>query len=242
MNTMRSFDRVIDTIKSAEEKIDRILATGDISQDGSVQSYANFIAAVERLDAPYSWLPGNHDDAQVMSEVTTACGAGEKQVRCKNWLIILLDTSAPDQVHGYLTEQELGFLASALKSAEQDESIDHCLICLHHNPIPGNAEWMRDIGLHNSEELFEVLGNSSISRALIYGHIHQDLDLMHNDVRCFCTPSTCIQFKPEVSSFTLDENSPGYRTLKLYPDGSIESEVYRITADGNRADLDSGGY
>lgn len=242
MNTMRSFGRVIDSIRLNERNIDHVLATGDISQDGSLKSYTNFTEMIESLNAPFSWLPGNHDDASVMENIPTNCGAGEKQVKCNNWQLVMLDTTTPDQVHGFLSEQELVFLACALSAAEQNPAIDHCLICLHHNPIPADAEWMQDIGLRNSDDLFAVLSQSTLVRAMVYGHIHQDLDLIHENIRCFCTPSTCIQFKAQAKNFALDQNSPGYRNIQLYQDGRIESEVVRITADENLADLDSDGY
>jgi Icc protein len=41
-------------------------------------------------------------------------------------------------------------------------------------------------------------------------------------------PSTCFQFKPKCASYTLDDKAPGYRLFLLYPDGKIESNIYRI--------------
>jgi len=77
---------------------------------------------------------------------------------------------------------------------------------------------------------------------VVYGHIHQELDFMHNGIRCFCTPSTCIQFKPNVAEFALDRLNPGYRTFRLYSDGRIESEVIRVTGVEFEADYTSVGY
>ena len=51
---------------------------------------------------------------------------------------------------------------------------------------------------------------------------------MHKNIRCLCTPSTCIQFKADVANFELDKVNPGYRSLKLFADGSIETEVRRV--------------
>ena len=50
------------------------------------------------------------------------------------------------------------------------------------------------------------------------------------------------EFKPEVIDFALDEVNPGYRRLKLYSDGTIESEVIRINGAEFRPDYDSEGY
>jgi Icc protein len=108
--------------------------------------------------------------------------------------------------------------------------------------VPGTSAWMRDIGLENGQEFFETIKMSSKVRSLVYGHIHQELDFEHEGVRCFCTPSTCIQFKPKVTSFSLDRVNPGYRSLQLYADGSIDSEVSRVSGEIFEADYNSPGY
>ena len=101
---------------------------------------------------------------------------------------------------------------------------------------------MKDIGLENGAELFSTLKKSSKVKCVLYGHIHQELDFSHEGVRCLCTPSTCIQFKPKVTDFSLDRVNPGYRSLRLFADGSIESEVKRVSGGTFEADYNSPGY
>jgi len=228
------------SIWSREEGIDFILATGDIAQNATVAAYRQFLDGIARLEAPLRWIPGNHDSAAVMLDVDDE--ASGKEVRINNWQILFLDSSVEGQVHGRLTPEELAFLDAGLAAAQQDDAVDHCLICLHHNPVEGSAVWMHDIGLHNKEEFFAVLARFDKCRCVVYGHIHQELDFEHAGVRCLCAPSTCIQFKPEVTNFTLDRCNPGYRTLKLHGNGDIETEVLRITGYESAADFRSTGY
>lgn len=242
MNTQESFDHVLKVIKKNETDIDVILATGDIAQDASVSGYEKFIEMVTPLKAPFYWIPGNHDVASVMKEVAKGKPYCDKLIKLNNWLIIMLDTSIVGQVHGRLSVAELDFLDRSLRDANDDSSIDHCLICLHHNPVEADAKWMGDIGLHNHTEFFALLNSSFKVKALLYGHIHQELDFQHNGLRCLCTPSTCIQFKPAVTNFELDDISPGYRNLKLYEDGTIKTQVFRVTEKYFEIDLESEGY
>ena len=242
MNTNETLNHVIELVKQNEEEIDLVLATGDIAQDASEKAYQNFLDTVAKLDAPFRWIPGNHDSANVMSRIAEGTETGEKTAQLNNWLIILLDSSILGQAHGKLNKTELIFLRSVLRAAEQDETIDHCLLTMHHNPVPGNSAWMRDIGLENRQEFFDIIKMSSKVRCVLYGHIHQELDFKHEGVRCFCTPSTCIQFKPKVTSFSLDRVNPGYRSLQLYADGSIEPEVRRVSGEIFEADYNSPGY
>ena len=242
MNTHNSFEKVLDTVKGRKKSIDLILATGDIAQDASEAAYKHFASNIEELDAPFRWIPGNHDSAKVMSEVANGSDASDKTVRINNWQILMLDTSVEGQVHGMLAKDELAFLESKLQEAEINNSVDHSLVCLHHNPVKGNAGWMKDIGLHNKNEFWGLLKQSSTLRCVVYGHVHQELDYEHEGVRCLCTPSTCIQFKPNVVNFALDQVNPGYRTLSLHDNGSIDSEVHRVEGEEFEADFSSGGY
>ncbi len=242
MNTHNSFEQVLNVVKEREESIDLVLATGDIAQDASEAAYKIFADNIAELKAPYRWIPGNHDSAKVMSEVANGTSASEKAIRVNNWQILMLDTSVEGQVHGMLKPEELEFLTAKLQEAEIDNSVDHSLVCLHHNPVKGNAGWMKDIGLHNKNQFWETLKQSSTLRCVVYGHVHQELDYEHEGIRCLCTPSTCIQFKPNVVNFALDQVNPGYRTLCLHDDGRIDTEVHRVEGEGFEADFSSGGY
>jgi Icc protein len=242
MNTHETFSKVLGVLQNNEEVIDLVLATGDIAQDGSAAAYQKFMNDIQVLDAPVRWIPGNHDIRDIMRDVAGDSGFCNKVEKIGNWQVVLLDSSRLNHVDGFLNEKEMEFLESALTDAELDNDIDHCLITLHHNPVPGSSSWMKDIGLRNDREFLDLIKNHDIVRSVVYGHIHQDLDFMMGDVRYFCTPSTCIQFKPEVIDFALDEQNPGYRRFELFADGRIDSEVVRINGSAIVADFDSEGY
>lgn len=242
MNTADSLNHVVKMVAHHENAIDLILATGDIAQDASIAAYEKFLEAIAPLNTECRWIPGNHDVATVMEYVAKDSGLCSKTIQLQNWYIVMLDTSIVGQVHGRLAESELEFLQEKLEFVKATNSIDHCMICLHHNPIPGSAEWMKDIGLQNDERFFKIAASCSKVNSVVYGHIHQSLDFEHMGIRCFCTPSTCIQFKPHATSFALDEVSPGYRSFTLHEDGSIESDVKRIMHSDLDVDFESGGY
>ena len=242
MNTQDSLNHVIDLVKIKESTIDLILATGDIAQDASFDAYNNFSKAISELGAPYRWIPGNHDNIAMMELISAVTDACERVITINNWQILMLDTSILGQVHGRLADKELQLIDTTLTAAQNDAEVEHCLVCLHHNPISGGAVWMHDIGLENGEEFSDRLARFDKVRAIVYGHIHQELDFMHDQHRCFCTPSTCLQFKPNAIDFTLDNVNPGYRNFKLFEDGRIESEVYRVTGSDFEADYSSLGY
>ena len=174
MNTHHSFELVLKTVKEHEPAIDLILATGDIAQDATPEAYKNFASNITDLKAPFRWIPGNHDNASVMTEIANGSGANEKSIRINNWLILMLDTSIMGQVHGQLAPAELDFLGNSINDSNRDDAIDHVMICLHHNPVQGNAGWMKDIGLHNKDEFWKLAKKSEKIRCVVYG-----LSLIH---------------------------------------------------------------
>ena len=101
---------------------------------------------------------------------------------------------------------------------------------------------MKDIGLQNAEEFFDSVTAGSKTRCVVYGHIHQDLDYQYRGIRCLCTPSTCIQFKPHVKNFELDRVNPGFRSIHLHEDGKIDTRVHRFAGSALEADFTSTGY
>ena len=74
LQTQASLDAVVDMVLEQISRMDLVLATGDITQDGSEAAYRRFIASSLRLPAPCYWIPGNHDDAELMARLTALDG------------------------------------------------------------------------------------------------------------------------------------------------------------------------
>lgn len=68
MNTRDSLQKVIDLVQAQQADIDLVLATGDLSQDGTLASYQAFRDLSAQIPAPARWIPGNHDEPHVMAQ------------------------------------------------------------------------------------------------------------------------------------------------------------------------------
>lgn len=238
MNTRDSLQRVIDLVLAQQPRIDLMIASGDLSQDGTLESYQLFRDMTRQIAAPARWIPGNHDEPQLMAQAATQSPLLESVVDIGNWRITLLDSAVPGSVPGYLRDEQLQLLARSLSEAPER----HHLVCLHHHPVPIGCAWMEPIGLRNPEALFAVLDRFPQTRALLWGHVHQEVDRLRNHVRLLASPSTCIQFEPGSEDFKVDEMAPGYRWLRLLPDGRLETGVERVTGFDFQIDYDSSGY
>ncbi|WP_448722810.1 3',5'-cyclic-AMP phosphodiesterase [Pseudomonas farris] len=238
MNTRDSLQKVIELVKLQQPQIDLIIASGDLSQDGTLESYQLFRDLTRQIDAPARWIPGNHDEPQIMAEAAVQSALLESVVDIGNWRVTLLDSAVPGSVPGYLQDEQLQLLARSLSEAPQR----HHLVCFHHHPVSIGCAWMEPIGLRNPEALFAVLDRFPQVRAVLWGHVHQEIDQMRNDVRLIASPSTCIQFEPGSDDFKVSEQAPGYRWLRLLPDGRLETGVERVTGFDFQIDYGSNGY
>ncbi|MDN3224275.1 3',5'-cyclic-AMP phosphodiesterase [Pseudomonas nunensis] len=238
MNTRDSLQKVIELVRRQQPQIDLIVASGDISQDGTLESYQQFRNLTRQLDAPARWIPGNHDEPMVMAEAAVQSALLESVVDLANWRITLLDSAVPGSVPGYLHDEQLQLLARSLSEAPER----HHLVCFHHHPVSIGCAWMEPIGLRNPEGLFAVLDRFPQVRAVLWGHVHQEFDQDRNGVRLMASPSTCIQFEPGSEDFKVGEQAPGYRWLRLLPDGVLETGVERVTGFDFQVDYGSEGY
>lgn len=230
INTDESLQAVVALIKKEQPDLDIVLATGDLSQDGSEASYRRFDTLISSLNAPSYWLQGNHDkqagflqvlgDSDRISPCVISAGA--------QWRIMLLNSSVNNEVGGHLAESELEFLQDALENSHDK----HVLIALHHPPINIGSAWLDEQKVDNAEQFFSLIQAFKQIKAVLWGHVHQEMDYYHPDaasLRLLSAPSTCFQFKPKQHDFAADDLAPGYRWLELFADGSFSTGVSRVS-------------
>jgi Icc protein len=243
VNTAHSLAAVLNTIKAVEYPAHFMLATGDISQDYSNESYQNFVKAIAPLQLPCHYLPGNHDDPRIMYLHMQGPNVyGDRRVLAGNWQIIMLDSTVRGKPGGHMAESELALIEAAV-AAQPDK---HTLLVMHHNPILVECKWLDQHCMDNGSDFLERVSKLPQVKGLLWGHVHQSLDQTYpthtGSMRLMATPSTCIQFKPKSPYFALDAQQPGYRLLELKADGSILTNVYRVPGNKFSPDHESKGY
>ncbi|MEN0107591.1 MAG: 3',5'-cyclic-AMP phosphodiesterase [Pseudomonas sp.] len=238
MDTRDSLEKVIERVQREQPQIDLMLATGDLSQDGTLASYNRFREMTAALPGIARWFPGNHDEVPVMQQACVGTDLLDQVVDLGNWRITVLDSSIPGAVPGYLEEAQLNLLVQALSEAPER----HHLVCFHHHPVSIGCRWMEPIGLRNPDEFFAVLDRFPQVRAVLWGHVHQEFDQLRNGVRLLASPSTCVQFAPGSEEFQVDDTAPGYRWLRLHADGQLETGVSRVTGIHFVVDYSIKGY
>lgn len=248
VDTTHSLDGVLAHIQAHEQTADLVLVTGDIAQEPGPTPYRYALDQLRPFGRLLCGLPGNHDDGQVLRDIW---GAHTQPITDLGaWRLVMLDSVIPGSNAGHLHGSQLDLLAQACADAPEQ----HILVAMHHNPIPMGSAWLDPMMINNSPALFAVVQQCPQIRALVWGHVHQAFDsvcsLTHSahaqdaprTLRLLSSPATSVQFAPHSQTFTLDLRDPGYRRLRLYDNGTLETEVVRVPGLNLAPALDSAGY
>lgn len=224
VNTDASLRAVLDLVRTNGHRPDLLLATGDLSQDGSPASYQRLRQLLEQTDWPIRCLPGNHDDPGQLRQTMGQWAQPVTDIGA--WRIISLDSTVPGSNAGHLDEEAFETLERAAALAGNR----HLLIALHHNPVPMDNGYTDTMMVDNAQTLFQRLADLPRAKVLLWGHVHQAFDRRRHHLRLLATPSTCFQFAISEGRHVLEDTPPGYRWLKLYADGSLATGVRRLSA------------
>lgn len=223
MDPWRSLDAVLAAIERGPRP-DLLLVTGDLTQDLGEPVLTQLRDRLASLADRVLALPGNHDDPEVLAQVFPGSPLDTRATSHElgGWQLLLMDTSRPGWVGGEMGAQRL----EALEFLVQDR---RPILCAgHHPPLACGSAWLDAIGLKDGATLLARLARHPQVRGMLFGHIHQALDRRQDGLRLLGTPATSFQFRPGRAQFALDTRRPGYRTVKLWPDGRMTSRVSRV--------------
>ncbi|MWV59073.1 metallophosphoesterase [Rathayibacter sp. VKM Ac-2754] len=171
------YDRVIDTRESlaavlrahsAVPDLDAVIVSGDLSDDGSPESYAALRAMLSDWcadrEATLILALGNHD----VREGFGSTGALNTETEVRGVRILALDSSVPGGPSwGLLTEATLAWLRERLRA----DPLRPTVLVLHHPPIEAVTPLHRRMGLANPHDLWEAVAGARIL-AVLSGHWH----------------------------------------------------------------------
>ena len=240
INTTDSFNAVMDTVKQylKQDKPDLICLTGDLAHDCTYDAYHYLSDHIIQLNCNIGFIPGNHDDAQMMTSVFTHhLFHTNRFIEFMHWHVILINTQVCDQVQGNVANQQLVSLENYLDK-QRDKNI---IIFTHHPAIPVNCQWLDKQKIENRHFL-ELISNYPNVRIVASGHVHHASCHQHQHLHMLTTPSTCVQFKPNSEYFAIEQMPPGFRLFKLMPNGEFTTQVIRAQNYTARADEAIWGY
>ena len=232
LDTADALARLVDRISNIREQIgpiDALLVSGDLSDDGSAESYAQFKTLIAPLDLPTYVIAGNHDARDPMRSAFADVLPNDGPL---NWArqvgdihLIGLDTLVEGQGAGTLAHESLSFLQDAFSKAGKAP----VLLALHHPPFSCGIGFMDEIGLTNGHALRDVLTGHTGPLRIICGHIH---NIIVSDVAGHiaisapspastfaydCRPSAPVGFMTQEDGCLLHRWNAGFQSIRIGP-------------------------
>ncbi|MEV6428009.1 metallophosphoesterase [Nocardia sp. NPDC051463] len=166
-------ERVLAFLADLRRKPDAILLTGDITDSGKPDQYAEARAAMVYSDIPVYAIPGNHDDraafrTELLGEPASTAPINHAH-RVGELTVALLDSSIPGQARGRLSDETYDWLRDVLDTAPADAPV---LLALHHPPAHLFSPVIDDISLTEPDRLAELVAGDQRIVGVVTGHAH----------------------------------------------------------------------
>jgi DNA repair exonuclease SbcCD nuclease subunit len=186
----QNFKKAVNKIKTLN--YDAIVISGDITYDGLLSEYLEFIYLSRELKNIYV-LPGNHDNLLNMYKVFS-----KKQLQnftVGDYYIQLINSKIKDEVAGFIDVNNI-------------QDIENNIIFTHHPIVKMMSSWDDNLSVSNMDEVQNNL-NDAI-KMVAFGHAHEAKDFKLGNTLVYSCPSTAIGFDKKenigFNIYTLDNN------------------------------------
>jgi 3',5'-cyclic-AMP phosphodiesterase len=170
VDTLAALQRVLERAGTVD-RADALVLSGDLSNDGSVQSYRRLRRLVEPWAAAHGsavvYAMGNHDLPAGFEEVL---GDREGVTTVRGFRIVCVDSSVPGAGVGELRPAQLDWLRGVLQTPAPNGTV----LVLHHPPVPAATALLAALELRNPEQLLEVCRGTDV-RLILCGHYHHPM-------------------------------------------------------------------
>lgn len=169
--------RTLAALAAQDPRPDIVLFTGDLTEHGLPEEYAEVRAILADVDLPLAAIPGNHDlrgaFAAAFADGAIHAGHGaflHFTIDALPLRLIGLDTLAgPSESRGLLCEARLDWIAARLGEAPDRDTV----IFMHHPPFATGIGFMDSIACENGGRLAELVAAHGRVLRVICGHVHR---------------------------------------------------------------------
>lgn len=210
---LSTIDQIIDMLP-ALRPIDAVLVSGDLSDDGTADSYQFIREQLDRLSIPVLPIPGNHDHRENFRNAFSDLpflpdrGSINWQTTVKGTLLVGLDTLIEGSGSGEVNKDGLAFLSSATSQSVGAPTV----VLMHHPPFKTGIKFMDGIGLRNMDEFSSVMRATKNSVIILAGHVHGVHYGQVGGHSALTAPSVC-------SAFALDRRTDAFVGFFTQPTG-----------------------
>jgi 3',5'-cyclic AMP phosphodiesterase CpdA len=195
VDTARMLERCVSKILALPRLPDAVVATGDLTDHGSVEEYGLLAELLAALPMPLYLVVGNHDDAHSLRSafphheyLNGADGFVQYAVEDFEVRLVVLDTTVPGAPGGELCVRRLQWLDRELGKSERPT-----IIAQHHPPFATGLTLMDRMGLGNPEAEATVIERHRHVQCVVSGHYHRNIQTRFAGTVASVCPSTAHQ-------------------------------------------------
>jgi len=223
IDTAACLERAIAELNALKPRPDVTVVTGDLTDHGGEEEYANLRGILVAAAMPVFVIPGNHDSRENLRAVFLGDGYLPREgflhyaVEGYPLRIIGLDTNVPGHHHGELCAERLDWLDRTLSDAPTQPT----LVMMHHPPFPTGIEHMDHHALHDPHAFAEIVRRHPRIERVLCGHLHRAIEHRFAGTIAGTCPSTAHQLVLDVTPGAPAEfnfEPPGYQ-LHHWRDG-----------------------
>lgn len=218
-DTHTAVERCVAHINRLTPKPDVVLATGDLTDDGSPADYARLRQLLDRLTMPCYVIPGNHDDRANLRMAFADLGYIPDSGDFLHYALeeyamrlIGLDTLLPGELGGGLCPQRLAWLEARL----EEQPGRPTLIFMHHPPFPSGIRFLDSPSFEGALELQSLISAHRQIRQIVCGHIHRDISAYWAGTCISIAPSCLYQMNLELRHGGTYQSVKDSPALSLY--------------------------
>jgi len=198
VDTTETLRRVVDHLVGLDPAPDVILATGDLTDDGTASQYATLLDVLTPIADRLLPIPGNHDECPLFRGAFADVLPGNLADDHCSYVIedhpvrlVGLDNSIPGRHDGRFDPVRERWLDDVL-AADPDRPT---LVFTHFPPFETGLRFMDDAGLLDSDRLRAVIERNPQVRLLVTGHLHRPIHTTIGSTLVSTCPSTGNQIR-----------------------------------------------
>ncbi len=219
----------LEVLTTWDHACDAWVFTGDLSDDGSPESYRDLRAlvtgAADAAGVRVIWATGNHDDrATFRAELLDAEPSGAPYLAAHDLAglrLLVVDTNVPGVPWGRVADGSLTWLRERL----QRPAPAGTLLVLHHAPLPVVQDAAALWPLRDADAVAEVVRGSDV-RAILSGHFHQAGYGMFAGVPVAQAPALAYSIDPTAGRTLRGHDAhQGFALVQVYDDTVVHTVV-----------------
>jgi Icc protein len=193
--------RVLATIGAAVPRVDGIVLSGDLVEQGTAADYSQLASILAAATAPVWLMVGNHDDRDELVHAFPHLGelveAGRLRyvIEGDDLRLVMLDSLVPGQAGGAVGAEQLGWLDDVLSQAPTP-----AVVFVHHPPPTSGLRHVDRSALADAEELARVVRRHPQVVRVACGHLHRGLVQNWAETALSACPSTAHGFALDLAS------------------------------------------